>query len=542
MRRTTKFFIVPILIALCAFQKQAKPKPNILWITCEDMSPHLGCYGEKVAQTPYLDALAQESVRYTHVFTTAGVCAPSRSALITGCYQTAIGTQHMRTLQVGRVSDSFPKDLVPYASVIPAPVKCFPEYLRMAGYYCSNNAKEDYQFEAPPTVWDESSGKAHWRNRAEKNQPFFSVFNLMVTHESQVWARNKEPLLVKPENVEVPPYYPDCPEVRLDIARHLSNVMAMDKQVGDILQQLRDDGLYDNTYVFFFSDHGDGLPFVKREISHRGLRVPMLIKAPKNDYSLKANTVDNQLISFIDLAPTVLSVAGISISKALQGQAFLGGQQAKVARQHVFAARDRMDTEYDRVRAVSDGRWQYVRHFMPEKPYYQPIKFRLSQPSMQAILTLKNTGKLNAIQMQWFRERKDTEELFDTQTDPHQLKNVANLPENAQPLATLRKEMDRWLKRYGDMGQQPEKEMLITWWGGSLENGPPVTQKPILSTKNNETVLSCPTEGASIAYKFRQQNAWQVYNGLALKPLGDTLYVLAQRIGYRPSERVVKKL
>lgn len=229
-----------ILSLLCFttlnFHRPTAQHPNIVWIVCEDMSPHLGCYGEKVAKTPVLDRLATEGVRYTNVFSTAGVCAPSRAALITGCYQTAIGAQHMRTLgATPALKDVYPPNYKSYSALVPANVKCFPEYLRRAGYYCTNNPKEDYQFEAPLTAWDESSTKAHWRNRKDKSQPFFAVFNLFVTHESQVWARDKEPLLVNPKDVEVPPYYPDDSISRHVIARFLTNVMMMDKQVGDII-------------------------------------------------------------------------------------------------------------------------------------------------------------------------------------------------------------------------------------------------------------------------------------------------------------------
>jgi N-sulfoglucosamine sulfohydrolase len=283
---SNRYFFLIVAISLLgltpAHGQGKKVRPNILWITCEDMSPHLGSYGASYVKTTHLDKLASEGIRYTNVFATAGVCAPSRSAIITGMYQQSIGTQHMRTPKLSANKDAYPPDYIGYSAMVPEAVKCFPEYLRAEGYYCSNNVKEDYQFEAPPTVWDESSTTAHWRNRKNDAQPFFAVFNLMVTHESQVWARAKEPLLIDPKNVQVPPYYPDVPEVRLDVARHLSNVMVMDQQAGEILNQLEQDGLSDNTIIFFFSDHGDGLPFVKREIYDRGTRVPLIIKFGRN--------------------------------------------------------------------------------------------------------------------------------------------------------------------------------------------------------------------------------------------------------------------
>ncbi len=509
-----------------------KPPPNILWITCEDMSFHLSCYGSKLVKTPNIDRLAAEGTRYTHVFTTAGVCAPSRSAIITGMYQQSIGTQHMRTLAASAAaSDAYPKGFKGYSAVLPEYVKCFPEYLRAAGYYCTNNSKEDYQFEAPPTAWDESSTKAHWRNRPDNSQPFFAIFNFTVTHESQVWSRAKEPLLVKPEDVEVPPYYPDTPEVRLDIARHLSNAMVMDQQAGKILEQLREDGLEENTIVFFYSDHGDGLPFVKREITQRGLRVPFIVKNP---FDKQRNKVDNQMISFVDLAPTVLSLTGIPVPKYMQGQAFLGEQKAKAPRQYAFAARDRMDSEYDRVRSVHDGRFQYLRNYMPEKPYYQNIRYRLQQPSMQSILKLKEDGKLNETQMQWFRVNKPEEELYDCESDPHQFHNLAESPEYQAKLKELRKVYDQWIQKVGDRAEEPEMEMVSRWWGG--KEGPPATEMPKMQVKSSKITLTCATKGASIGYKKHWKDAvWQVYS----KPLNgaksDSLYFVAHRIGYKRS-------
>lgn len=533
-----------IFLTAFQFKKYSKTlppsRPNILWISCEDMSFHLSCYGSKLVKTPNIDRLAAQGTRYTNVFTTAGVCAPSRSAIITGMYQQSIGTHNMRTLAASAAvgADAYPKGFKGYSAVLPEYVKCFPEYLRAAGYYCTNNVKEDYQFEAPPTAWDESSTKAHWRNRPDKSQPFFAIFNFTVTHESQVWSRAKEPLLVKPEDVEVPPYYPDIPEVRLDIARHLSNAMVMDQQAGKILEQLREDGLEENTIVFFFSDHGDGLPFVKREITQRGLRVPFIVKNP---FIRQENNVDNQMISFVDLAPTVLSLAGIAVPKHIQGQAFLGQQKAKTPRQYAFAARDRMDSEYDRVRSIHDGHFQYLRNYMPEKPYYQNIRYRLQQPSMQAILKLKEAGKLNEIQMQWFRATKPQEELYDCESDPHQFRNLVEMPEYQAKLKELRKVYDQWIQAVGDKAIEPEMEMVSRWWGGKAEA--PNTETPKIQAKSSKITLTCATKGASIGYKKHWKDAsWQVYSQPLQVAQGDSLYVVAHRIGYKKSSIVTSKI
>ena len=498
------------------------------------MSPHLGAYGEKVAKTPNLDQLAREGVRYTHVYSTAGVCAPSRSALITGSYQTSIGTHNMRTLQAPVTARFSP---VPtYSALLPAGVKCFPEYLRQAGYYCTNNEKQDYQFIAPVTVWDESSTSAHWRNRPA-DTPFFAVFNLMITHESQVFSRDKAPLTVDPARVEVPPYYPDNAVIRQDIARFLSNVEEMDRQVGELLTQLKEDGLYENTIIFFYSDHGDGLPFVKRELYQRGLKVPLLIRFPN---AARAGTVDDQLISFVDFAPTVLSLAGVKLPEHLQGQAFLGNQQAKHPRKYIFAARDRMDTEYDRVRAVNDGRFTYLRNYQPERPYYQNITYRLQLKSMQEILRLREAGTLNQQQAYWFRPVKPAEELFDTKADPYEFTNLAENPAYRQKLQELRHQLEQWTETFGDLGSIPEKELLNRWWNGKAT--PPQTGLPVVTQHKNTLRIDCETEGASLAYKRPADKSWRVYTAPVNVQTADSLYVQAHRIGFRPSPVVKFKL
>ena len=223
-----------------------KKRLNVLWISCEDISPDLGCYGDDYADTPNLDCLASQGCRYSNAFVPYPVCAPTRSAVITAMYPSTIGTMHMRTRLKG------------YDAVPPPYVKCFTEYLRAAGYYCTNKSKTDYQFSAPFTAWDESHNRAHWRNRPAK-MPFFSVFNLTSTHESRCWPREGEKLIHDPAKVVVPPYYPDTPVVRENLARYYDNITKMDGQVGEILEQLDEDGLAEQTVVFFWSDHGRGL-------------------------------------------------------------------------------------------------------------------------------------------------------------------------------------------------------------------------------------------------------------------------------------------
>lgn len=504
-------------------------KPNIVWLVTEDISPYLASYGDSTAKTPNLDRLAREGVRYTNLFGVSGVCAPSRSCLITGMYPTSVGTDNMRTLNT-LSSIGIPK----YSVVLAPQIKMFSELMRIGGYYCTNNNKQDYQFEAPRSGWDESSKTAHWRNRPQ-GKPFFSVINFNVTHESQIWEKKTDPLLVNPALVPLPPYYPESPVIRTDVARMYSNIMEMDKQVGVVLKQLEDDGLLENTIVVWYSDNGGPLPRGKREIYDSGIHVPMLIRFPNKQY---AGTVDGQLISFVDFAPTTLSLAGIQVPSYMQGQAFLGYSKAIRPRKYIYAARDRMDSEYDMVRAVRDDRFKYIKNFQPEKPYMQNIVYRKQMDLMNELLRFEKEGKLNTTQQLWFRKTKDREELFDTKNDPFELKNLAADPQYASKLAELRTELDKWMKFTNDKGFIPEKEWIASFWPNMVQ---PVTKEPQFDVKNGMVSLLSATEGASLSYKILKENedrnstGWQLY----LKPLklntGQKIIAVADRIGYKGS-------
>jgi N-sulfoglucosamine sulfohydrolase len=317
-------------------REEPAKQPNILWITCEDMSPRIGCYGDPIARTPNIDKLAEQGIRFTQAHSVSGVCAPSRAALITGMYPTSFGAQHMRTLSrtasIDQITD--PELLaIPVYEAVPLPeARTYAELFRQAGYYTTNNVKTDYQFQNPITAWDESSNQAHWRNRQHKDQPFFSVFNIMETHESRVWMNASKPLLVDPEEIELPPYYPDSPVIRNDMAIHYSNIMRMDSIVGTILHQLEEDGLKGNTIVFFYSDHGDGLPRMKRWTYDSGIHVPLIVKFPDNR---DAGSVSDELVSFVDFPATALSLAGLEIPDYMHGQTFPGRKEGFSPRIHI---------------------------------------------------------------------------------------------------------------------------------------------------------------------------------------------------------------
>jgi N-sulfoglucosamine sulfohydrolase len=522
-------------------------RPNIVWISNEDMSPHPGAYGDALARTPVLDRFAAESIRYTSAFTTAPVCAPSRAAIITGMYQTTIGAQHMRTTE-----DRVPELPGPYLAVPPFYVKAFPEYLRAAGYYTSNRAKTDYQFGVPFTIWDDLGANAHWRNRADRNQPFFSVFNLEVTHESQIFpsspVRKGKPLVTDPSRIVVPPYYPDTPAIREELARMYDNIADMDGQVGEILRQLETDGLADNTIVFYWSDHGDGVPRSKRSLYDSGLRVPLMVRWPKMSPAV-AGSVNDQLVSLIDLAPTVLALAGVEIPAHLQGRVLVG-PKATTAPEFVFGARDRMDIEYDMMRSARDNRFLYIRNFAPEQPYAGHIIYRNQSAIMQDWLRLQAQRALTGSAALWMRTNRPAEELYDTKADPHQIRNLADEMAHRQTLERMRNAVSDWMTRTGDQGLINEPEMIQRMWPGGIQ---PDTAQPYIVPRREldaparrdsmtvnapmEVVIYVPTQGASIGYTTEDGPSpeWRLYTGPILVNAGMTLRAKAIRYGYKES-------
>ena len=544
-------------IRLYGVEMSRNYQPNLLWISTEDLSPDLGCYGDSYAVTPNIDKFAAKSIRYVNVFTHSPVSAPSRSGIITGMYPGTIGTHQMRC-----------------QGVPPAYVKCFSEYLRAAGYYCTNNVKTDYQFDPPLTAWDECSAKAHWRNR-EKNQPFFAVFNITTTHESQIRNRSKEMLRRieslspqekhDPDKAVLPPYYPDTPVVRQDWAQYYDIITLMDKQVGDILKQLEEDGLAEDTIVWFWGDHGRGLPRGKRWIYDSGIRVPLIIRAPQklrklampaNPEALEGRMVNDDLITFVDFAPTMLSLAGVNIPKHIQGRAFLGSRKAK-PRQYIFTARDRMDEAYDIIRAVRDKRYKYIRNYMPHVTYGQDNDYMNQMPTMQEMRRLNAEGKLVGPQRHYFLETKPIEELYDTVTDPHEVKNVADDPKCKDVLERMRKMHREWMKQTRDVGLIPEPEFdEMKWPGGKWQKTAEPIFRPASGAADKDTyvTITCATTGASIAYRIGDGGnkktgppevrgaSWELYTKPVLLKPGQVLYARACRIGFTDSDQVQFKL
>lgn len=447
-RQLLSLGLAKTIIATAAFlfsvpTARAVDRPNILWLTCEDIGPHLGAYGDKYATTPNLDRFAARSLRYRTCWSNAPVCAPARTTIISGLYPTSTGAEHMRSM-----------------TRLPAGMKMYPQYLREAGYYCTNNSKEDYNLEKPGQVWDESSAKAHWKNR-KAGQPFFAVFNILITHESQI-RRRPHTLVHDPAKAPLPAYHPDTPEVRHDWAQYYDNITTMDQQIGSRLKELEDAGLAEDTIVFFYSDHGSGMPRSKRWPYDSGLHVPFIVHVPKKfqplapkDYTPGGQT--DRLASFVDLAPTVLSLAGIQPLEAMQGIAFLG-KFAGPPRTHLHGFRGRMDERYDMVRSVRDQRYVYVRNYLPHKVYGQYLDYMFQTPTTRVWKQLYDEGKLKPPQT-YFWQIKPAEELYDLQTDPDEVRNLAGSAQHQDILKRLRQVQQEQARAICDVGFLPEDEI-----------------------------------------------------------------------------------
>jgi len=442
----------------------AADRPNILWITIEDISPNWGCYGDDYAITPYIDRLAARSIRYTRAFAEAPMCAPSRFTLITGMHTGSLGTSPMRS--------NHP---------IPAAFRPFPAYLREAGYHCTNNLKTDYNVANEDGMvkdaWDESSKQAHWRSRPQ-DKPFFAVFNYVDTHQSrasrdtyEIFQRNVQSRLQPheihdPEAAPLPPHYPDTPIARRTVARYHDCITMLDHFVRDKLTELEEDGLTDDTIVFLFSDHGAGLPTGKALAADFGLRVPLLIHFPEKYRHLaldEAGAVSDRLICFADFGPTVLRLAGLEVPPHMHGQPFLGPDPG-APRKFVHGTRDRMDETLETTRWISDGRFMLVRRFDFRQPLDQQTLtsfYNGNGEFCQELRSLAAAGALTSQQQHfWGGVEQPATLLYDTATDPWCLDNLTSVDTLAQVrdalLATLRDEMRDRL----DLGLWPEPERV----------------------------------------------------------------------------------
>ena len=536
-RRTCSLSLVTLVLAGCALLPVRGPvleRPNVVWLSVEDMSCWLPCYGDATVPTPNLDRLAAEGVRFANAFATSPVCAPARSSLITGMYATRIGTMQMRNNAPSKAAIA--KDPEAYASIPgyeglpPAFVRCFPELLRSNGYYCTNASKKDYQFREPATVWDESSGKAHWQNRAA-GQPFFAVFNHNGTHESQAFPEaRRRPAVADPATVPLPPFYPDTANVRDAVARTYDNIAEMDQWVGRKLQELEDAGLLDSTIVVFFSDHGVGLPRGKRSCYDTGTRVPLLVRFADG---WGAGTTDERTVSFVDFGPTVLSLCGVEPDARLDGTPFYG-RHARPRGDLAFSHADRFDAVYDRQRSVTDGRYRYVRNYLLDVPYLIPNAYRERIPMTADCYALRATGAARPEQWQMAATQRVPEEFYDSSSDPWEVQNRIDAPEHQARIAALRAALDDWIARTGDLGFVLPETKLVKERIWPPDGVQPQTPEAVV-TCGEQVTITCAEPGASIGWRVGGEGAWHVYTGPFRAAPGSELRVRTHRIGHRQS-------
>ncbi|WP_162618576.1 sulfatase family protein [Pedobacter yulinensis] len=431
-------YIILLLTCSCAI---AQDRPNILWLVCEDMSPYLSCYGNTTIQTPNLDALAGRGIRFTRAHSNGAQCSPSRSTLISGVYAVSLGTD------IHREKRPFPAAFY------------FPKYLRQSGYYTSNNAKQDYNNEqTPPDVWNEQGNKAGYASRIDKTKPFFAVFNCGITHMSRVathTTNGRTPRSVSPQAVRVPAYVPDLPAVRDDIAWNMDAVVMMDQWVGKKLQELERSGEAANTIIFFYSDHGGTVPRGKAYTYESGTHVPFLVSFPKKWAHLAGQpqpATNNRLFSFVDLAPTVLQLAGVEKPTFMKGASVFGG----TSNPYIFTFRANQGDSFCPSRAISDGRFKLIRNFQSAYPNGTRQDYQWQMPAQQAWDQAFTAGKLNAPHQKFWRPVEPFE-LYDLHADSLETNNLAENPTFKGQLVELRTELERTMRRERDLGVIPRE-------------------------------------------------------------------------------------
>ncbi|WP_339714510.1 sulfatase-like hydrolase/transferase [Cyclobacterium amurskyense] len=490
--KPTLYSLLLVLFFGCAKPAEELPLPNILWITSEDNSPIAGCYGDEFATTPNMDALAAEGFLYTHAYANVPVCAPARNTILTGIYAISGGNQHMRSYY--DKSDE---------------VKFYPQMLREAGYYATNNSKEDYNINPAQNVniWDDSSKDAHYKNRPE-GKPFFAVFNSTISHESSIHKSSpNEDLRHSPEEVTLPPYHPDTPEMRHDWAQYYDKVEDMDKKIGEILQELEESGEAENTIVFYYGDHGGVLARSKRYVYETGTRVPFIVRIPEKYKHLfpseKPGDKVDRMISFVDLFPTLLSIIGTDIPDYLQGKAFLGEKKTEDP-EYVYMFRGRMDERYDMSRAVRDQKFRYIRNYIPYRVYGQYLEYLFRAPSIRSWQAAFKAGELNPIQTA-FWNTKPAEELYDTENDPWEVNNLANDPKYKEDLIRMRAAAKEWMLEIHDTGFIPEAELIDRTSGTTAYD----------YMRNSDIDLEQLIEAANLASTAKEEDLPQLINLLS---------------------------
>ena len=518
------FLFVPVY---CIGQES----PNFLWLVCEDQSLFFSMYGDSSANTPNINQLAKDGIVYHNCYTPSPVCAPSRSSLITGMYPTTLGTQHMRAYKKSVANNTINShNSLPYYSAKPKKlIRFFTEELRANGYYCSNNSKEDYNMLTSPLAWDESSQSAHWRNRQE-GQPFFSVFNFNVTHESNVW-KNKTPYSKEElENVLIPKLFPEDDGIKSDLLTNYKNIEKLDEQIGVIINQLKADGLYENTIIFFFSDHGGPFPRYKRSIYETGLRVPMVAKWIDDTRIGKTN----QLVSFVDFAPTILDAANIKSEFPFEGVSF----NKKDQRKYAYAATDRFDGGTDIRRSIRGSNFKLIYNGDTTTPVYKPVSYRQQMKTMQVLDSLQQKQELNTYFSNWFSKHKNRFELYDVSEDYFEAKNLIHNPKYERIYKTLQHYLFKWMKD-SDFGNMSESAMLDSMFTSSMSI--PKLNMPKLIMDDLGCLIESNNLYASVGWRNKNETAWNIYTTNELIQPKNDFEVILFRPGYKILVQPFKK-
>ena len=542
----SKHFLI-ILCFLFGLKISSDPRPNILIIMADDMSPKINALGDKTAITPNIDKLVESGKSYINAFTTAGVCACSRSSLLTGKNQISIGAMHMRTST---------RTEVPYLAVPDSNIKAFPEILRKFGYFTFTNDKLDYQFSGilpgtgPFTIWNSEDSFYGWRERQTK-QPFFGIINLTVTHESGLFVGKMNSALataiklrqkaiqfqydapVKSKDVNVPAFLPDTKEIREDIARVYNNIYILDLQVKEILDELKADGLIENTIIIFTSDHGDGLPRYKRELFDTGINVPLIMVIPDkfNKWETDPNSKSERLISFLDIAPTILDLAGISVPEYMDGISFFSSNENR----YIFAARDRLDNQEGKVRAIRDKRYKLIKNFSPGIVGAQKLEFRENLQSVKKMRSMLNKGTLTASQKIWFEKIPEIQ-LYDLWRDPNEVQNLANKESMFSKKSELEDALDNWIKENDVYANLLEDDLSERFWPNAKQ---PITDIPVFHNDGEFLIVenTSRSNGASIGYSYDGKK-WEVYSSPIKTYPRKKIFLKSVKYGWRESEVV----
>ncbi|MCB0666021.1 MAG: sulfatase [Saprospiraceae bacterium] len=534
------YYLISILIILLSSCTRPLPesnRPNIVWITSEDNSKHyLKLFDDNGVRTPNIEKLAADGIVFRHAFSNAPVCSVARSTLITGCYAPRVGAQFHRKIKIVPMPDS---------------LKMFPTYLRRAGYYTTNNSKEDYNLIKGDSVWDESSRNASWRNRAT-DQPFFHVFNIGISHESSLHFTEEDMQQTKPttdlQSFKVHPNHPDTELFRYTNAYYRDKIREMDKKVGDVVDELEKDGLLENTFIFYFGDHGGVLPGSKGYLFETGLHVPLVIYIPekyRHQLDLQPGSDQEGFVSFVDFAPTVLNLAGINVPQEMDGRAFLGpgiSNQEVSQRNITYSYADRFDEKYDQVRAIRKGRYKYIRYFQPFNIDGLMNNYRYRQLAYQEWLTMHQEHKLDTVQAAFFIHHP-VEALYDLQNDPYETDNLATKAPQHDHLTEMRQLLNAWLIEMPDLSLYPEHFLIEnafenpTGFGNSHQ--PQI--KRYLDVANLALKTS-DTESGTLLNLLKSEDLWDRYWALnvsiSLKVKTETLHMEIKNITQNDGELI----